>query len=203
MTDKEFCKLYNSFTGEGGMMSGLDSPKQLTEHRFTGLELKEFIEHCFASQFKGISKERLKKLIIDCTNKFITTTGMGTSLDLFVDEYLASLSESDKEISGIPSEKTCQTCKYDEGGDRCIYDCNEDYSGYEIKSLPASRVSESEKPDSGINTEYNDSWKEKPAESHSDQMIDRMNAEISDEGNPYLLNGDELKRTEDQRKHGK
>jgi hypothetical protein len=48
MTDKEFCDLYNSYTGEGSMMSGIDSLTQLKQHTFNGEELKEFIEHCIS-----------------------------------------------------------------------------------------------------------------------------------------------------------
>lgn len=46
LTNKAFCKLYNSFYGEQGMLSGIDSPKQLYSHTFSGPDLKEFVEHC-------------------------------------------------------------------------------------------------------------------------------------------------------------
>lgn len=43
MSDKEFCELYNSYTGESGIFSGIDNPKQLTVN-MTGTELKEWTE---------------------------------------------------------------------------------------------------------------------------------------------------------------
>ena len=43
LSDKEFCELYNSYTGEGGIFSGIDNTKQLTVH-MTGEELKEWTE---------------------------------------------------------------------------------------------------------------------------------------------------------------
>lgn len=44
LTEQKFCDLYNSFTGEGGIFSGLDYVSQLTCHKFTGEELLEFCQ---------------------------------------------------------------------------------------------------------------------------------------------------------------
>lgn len=44
LTEQKFCDLYNSFTGEGGIFSGLDHASQLTYKKFTGEELLEFCQ---------------------------------------------------------------------------------------------------------------------------------------------------------------
>lgn len=46
LSKEEFCTLYNSFTGESGMFSGIDNQKQLTLHNFTGKELRRFVNFC-------------------------------------------------------------------------------------------------------------------------------------------------------------
>lgn len=43
ITDKTFCDMYNTFTGESGIFSGIDNPKQLTVN-FTGPTLKKWTE---------------------------------------------------------------------------------------------------------------------------------------------------------------
>lgn len=55
MSDKEFYELYNSYTGEGGMFSGIDNPKQLTVN-MTGEELKEWTEFAI-QQANGVNTD--------------------------------------------------------------------------------------------------------------------------------------------------
>jgi|GEM_PF-3718241 len=160
MTDKEFCKLYNSFTGEGGMMSGLDSPKQLTEHRFTGLELKEFIEHCFASQFKGISKEKIVEIVREtiethsagCTSDLADGVFIELTANKIADEILASYLQP----SEMPSkDRIAQLIEYRMKEDERVHGKSEAIDwiklsahriASELSHLSASRVSESDKP---------------------------------------------------------
>ena len=71
--------MYNAFTGESGMMSGIDNMKQLKKHCFTGEELKEFAEHCikYASQQQEWIPE---------------------SKEAVIDKYFSHLGEADKRV---------------------------------------------------------------------------------------------------------
>jgi hypothetical protein len=113
----------------------------------------------YASQFKGATKERVidaEKILFDTMTEnnftyvsFPAFVENESSIDVFdiackTIEKIASLSESDKEISEMPSDEVKITEQF---------------------------------PDTSKNAkQYNF-----PAESHSDQMIDRMNEQISDE----------------------
>jgi len=49
LTDKEFCKMYTAFYGEE-----IDKAGQLVSAKFTGEELKEFIDHCIKLSNNGV-----------------------------------------------------------------------------------------------------------------------------------------------------
>ena len=44
LTEQEFCRIFNSFTGEGGLFSGPDDIRQLTYIQYSGEELLEFCQ---------------------------------------------------------------------------------------------------------------------------------------------------------------
>ena len=70
ITESEFCELYNSFTGESGIMSGIDKASQLKKHTFTGEELMEFAQHCVDSLYSGgVSEEKKHEVLQDFTKK--------------------------------------------------------------------------------------------------------------------------------------
>jgi len=59
MTNKKFCQIHNSISGDK-----IDNPSQLTAIAFSGLELKEYIIDFYLSN-KTINK---KLFIVDCQN---------------------------------------------------------------------------------------------------------------------------------------
>jgi len=68
ISDEQFCKMCTSYYGEL-----VDSVKQIVSHTFTGVELKEFVEHLLTNhnQFKvEASEDAIKDMAVESAKIF-------------------------------------------------------------------------------------------------------------------------------------
>jgi hypothetical protein len=88
MSDKEFCELYNSYTGEGGLFSGIDDPKQLTVN-MTGDELKEWTE------FVLKQANEQKETTSNCTMHDVSNNEVAVCCNCGKDKYLNAMTSDE------------------------------------------------------------------------------------------------------------